>query len=159
MGFINSYKHLEKLCGEVFGDDRRISAYIDKMQKISDGSYCVSTWNEDLKRLKHYRWLRNQISHEPNCTEENMCSPKDELWLNDFYSRIITQRDPLTLYQKAHCSNKSTIHTQNIHKQDRKSAPRSNRKKSQDNPTGYAAFVIIFMLVILGVILFYTICR
>ena len=31
MGFIESYKHLEKLCGEVLNDDRRISAYIDEM--------------------------------------------------------------------------------------------------------------------------------
>ena len=27
MGFIDSYKHLEKLCGEVLNDDRRVSAY------------------------------------------------------------------------------------------------------------------------------------
>ncbi len=31
MGFIESYKHLEKICGEVLNDDRRISAYIDEM--------------------------------------------------------------------------------------------------------------------------------
>ena len=31
MGFIESYKHLEKLCSEVMRDDRRISAYIDEM--------------------------------------------------------------------------------------------------------------------------------
>lgn len=31
MGFIESYKHLEKICGEVLNDDRCISAYIDEM--------------------------------------------------------------------------------------------------------------------------------
>lgn len=32
MGFIDSYKRLEKLCGEVLNDDKRIPAYIDEMK-------------------------------------------------------------------------------------------------------------------------------
>ncbi|MFR3416709.1 MAG: DUF6548 family protein [Christensenellales bacterium] len=28
---MNSYKHLEKLCGEIMRDERRVSAYIDEM--------------------------------------------------------------------------------------------------------------------------------
>jgi len=105
MGFIDSYKHLEKLCGEVLNDDRPISAYIDEMLNIPFGSCYVKTWNEDLKTLKHYRWIRNKISHEPGCTEHNMCKPEDELWINDFYSRIMNQTDPLTLYHKAITTN------------------------------------------------------
>ncbi len=101
MGFIESYKHLEKLCGEILNDDRRVSAYIDEMLNTPRGSYLVSGWDNDLKQLKHYRWVRNQISHEPNCTEENMCEPGDTEWLDDFYSRIMDQTDPLTLYDKA----------------------------------------------------------
>ena len=30
MGFIESYKRLEKLCGDLLNDDRRVSAYIDR---------------------------------------------------------------------------------------------------------------------------------
>ena len=33
MGFLDSYKRLEKLCGEVMNDDRRITAYIEEMNK------------------------------------------------------------------------------------------------------------------------------
>ena len=66
MGFIESYKHLEKLCGEVLNDDRRISAYIDEMINTPRGSYLVKGWDDDLKQLKHYRWVRNQIAHEPD---------------------------------------------------------------------------------------------
>lgn len=101
MGFTDSYKHLEKLCGEILNDNRRISAYIDEMIKIPNGSFYVRDWDYDLKQLKHYRWIRNQIAHELNCTEENMCEPEDTLWLDDFYDRIINQTDPLTLYSKA----------------------------------------------------------
>lgn len=101
MGFMDSYKHLEKLCGEVMGDDRRVSAYIDEMLRLSRGASLVRGWNDDLKNLKHYRWVRNQIVHEPDCTEETMCDPGDAQWLDDFYDRIMDQTDPLALYRKA----------------------------------------------------------
>ena len=63
MSFIESYKHLDKICGEVLNDDRRISAYIDEMKNTPRGSYLVRGWDDDLKQLKHYRWIRNQIAH------------------------------------------------------------------------------------------------
>ena len=101
MGFMSSYKHLEKLCGEVMNDERKVSAYIDEMVNTPQGAGRVAGWNEDLKRLKHYRWVRNQIVHEPDCTEENMCDPEDARWLEDFYDRIMDREDPLALYRKA----------------------------------------------------------
>ena len=101
MEFMNAYKHLEKLCGDLLNDERRISAYIDEMAKISDGTSKVYNWDNDLKKLKHYRWIRNQIVHEPDCQEENMCHPDDVAWLNNFYSRIMNQTDPLALYLKS----------------------------------------------------------
>ena len=100
MKFIDSYKRLEKLCSEVYGDNHGVSAYIDEMVKKSDGAYCVSGWNKDLKQLKHYRWVRNQIVHDPNCSEENMCTPEDSQWINDFHSRIMSANDPLAQYRK-----------------------------------------------------------
>ena len=101
MSFIESYKHLDKICGEVLNDDRRISAYIDEMINTPRGSYLVRGWDDDLKQLKHYRWIRNQIAHEPNCTEENMCEYGDAQWIDDFYDRIMNQSDPLAMYRKA----------------------------------------------------------
>ncbi|MBR5157478.1 MAG: hypothetical protein IKW59_06905 [Clostridia bacterium] len=108
MSFIDSYKHLEKLCGEILNDDRRLSAYIDEMINTPNGNYYVNNWDDDLKTLKHYRWVRNQISHEPGCNESNMCDPKDELWLNHFYSRIMKQTDPLSMYRKARSSTNNS---------------------------------------------------
>lgn len=107
MEFMNAYKHLEKLCGDLLNDERRISAYIDEMAKISDGTSKVYNWDNDLKKLKHYRWIRNQIVHEPDCQEENMYHPDDVAWLNNFYSRIMNQTDPLTLYSKNNKANTS----------------------------------------------------
>ena len=64
MGFIDSYKHLEKLCGDMLQTQHGISAYIAEMESTPNGSYRVQGWVEDLKCLKHYRWVRNQIVHD-----------------------------------------------------------------------------------------------
>ena len=101
MSFIDSYKRLEKLCGEIYNDNHGLSAYIDEMINNPIASHCVPGWDEDLKKLKHFRWVRNQIVHEPGCTEENMCEPSDVRWLDDFYSRIMSASDPLALYRRA----------------------------------------------------------
>ncbi len=153
MGFIDSYKHLEKICGEVLNDDRRVSAYIDEMLSTPRGSYYVRTWDEDLKKLKHYRWVRNQISHEPGCTEKNMCKPEDTLWVDGFYSRIMNQTDPLSLYHQATCSrhvNKTAsrpIQTTDIYTQ-----PNSYRKPARNN-AGCSTLMIISLLFIVGLLL------
>ena len=101
MSFMDSYKRLEKLCSEVYNDNHGLSSYIDEMKNNPIGARYVPGWNEDLKRLKHYHRVRNQIVHEPDCTEENMCEPADAQWLNNFHSRIMSTSDPLALYSKA----------------------------------------------------------
>lgn len=101
MSFIDSYKRLEKLCNEMYGANYGLSAYIDDMLNNPAGAKYIEDWNQTLKQLKHYRWIRNQIVHEPNCNEENMCAPDDSLWLDKFYSRILASNDPLSLYRKS----------------------------------------------------------
>ena len=53
MSFMNSYKHLEKLCGEIMRYERRVSAYIDEMTCTPFGPSLVAGWNNDLKKLKY----------------------------------------------------------------------------------------------------------
>lgn len=156
MGFIESYKHLEKLCGEVLNDDRRISAYIDEMINTPRGSYLVRGWSNDLKQLKHYRWVRNQIAHEPDCTEQNMCEPSDTVWLDNFYSRIMNQTDPLALYSKAAKFRQVSNSTQ-----PRKAEtpiytyPQqvSNHKKSSQKPVGCIVFLICVLVIAAAIVL------
>lgn len=81
MGFIDSYKHLEKLCGDMLQTQHGVSAYIAEMESTPNGSYWVQGWVQDLKCLKHYRWVRNQIVHDPNSSEENMCCLSDAQWI------------------------------------------------------------------------------
>ena len=85
MGFMDSYKHLEKLCGDMLQSQHGVSAYIAEMESTPNGSYRVQGWVEDLKYLKHYRWVRNQIVHDPNSSEENMCDLRDAQWIDNCY--------------------------------------------------------------------------
>lgn len=98
---MNSYKHLEKLCGEIMRDERRVSAYIDEMTCTPFGPSLVAGWNNDLKKLKHYRHIRNLIAHEPDCSEESLCVPSDAVWIENFCTRILNLSDPLSLYRRA----------------------------------------------------------
>lgn len=108
--FMESYKRLERLCGDMLQCDRPVLTYIEEMRRNPRGVYYVEGWEADQKRLDHYRWVRNKITHDPNCTEANMCSDEDAVWLENFYMRIMHQEDPLALYRKAtqpHLSKKS----------------------------------------------------
>ncbi len=74
------------------------------MVSTPHGSYIVEDWDDDLRKLKHYRWIRNKIVHDFNCSEQNMCESGDDIWIDNFYLRIINQTDPLSLYRKATCN-------------------------------------------------------
>ena len=154
MSFLSSYKNLEKLCGEIMNDERRISAYIEEMQNTPSAASFVPSWNDDLKQLKHYRWIRNKIVHEPNCTEKNMTTLQDVIWIDNFYDRILKQTDPLALYAKAaYHSKKHPVFTQT----DRYTSPTNHIHYQQTYPKRrensfiifYYVFLIIIMLVLL----------
>lgn len=98
MSFIDSYKRLDRLCKDSLNDNRGISAYIDKMMNLPLSYMHSYEWSNDLKKLKHYRHIRNQIAHDVGCYEEDMCNIDDEIWLDDFYERIIKRDDPLSIY-------------------------------------------------------------
>lgn len=155
MGFIESYKYLEKLCGDLLNDDRRISAYIDEMINTPKGSYLVSGWDDDLKKLKHYRWVRNRIAHEPDCTEENMCDPSDSVWLDGFYSRIMNQTDPLALYSKA-IKLRSNQKSAQTHKPESPtytfSHSNSNRQTAKNKSIGCLGLLMVLLLIISTII-------
>ncbi len=165
MGFMDAYKNLEKLCGEMYGQQNGVSAYIDEMKQTPRGSLCVKNWDEDLENLKHYRWVRNQISHEPNCNEVNMCEPYDTVWLEHFHGRIMNQSDPLALYQKSSVPKKATA-SQTDHdqppqtpvatnSQSAKYAPSPLKPRKHSKRVGYLVFLILAFLLALAAFIVY----
>lgn len=101
MEFMSEYKYLEKLCSEIMMVNHGgVTAYIDKMVSTPDGERLVPGWRDDLNALKRYRGIRNQIAHDPNFDEEDLCEPGDEEWLTKFHDRIISGEDPLANYRR-----------------------------------------------------------
>ena len=156
MSFTESYKQLEKLCGEIMNDDRRVSAYIDEMINTPRGSYLVKGWDSDLKQLKHYRWIRNQIAHTPDCTEQSMCKPGDAEWLDGFYFRIMNQTDPLALYSKA-TKHRPAHKSAQAHKPESPtytySQPTANHKKSSPKVAGCMTFLVGILIIVVAIVL------
>lgn len=151
---MNAYKHLEKLCGDLLNDERRISAYIDEMAKISDGSSKVYNWDNDLKKLKHCRWIRNQIVHEPDCQEENMCHPDDVAWLNNFYSRIMNQTDPLALYSKNNKANTSAKAQKNTNYSPQRKKIHCKTKHSANFTLFFIILIVLIFVLLIVTFLF-----
>ncbi len=153
MGFMDSYKHLEKLCGDMLGDERRISAYIDEMYENTEGWDLVDGWESDLKKLKHYRWVRNRIVHEPDAYEDELCDAEDIEWLDDFYYRIIDREDPLNRYYEIVRSRKSIKHASEQRMDSASYGKNSSSQCSDDKPgkilPGFLCFLCFFFAVVI----------
>lgn len=96
MKFMSAYKYLDMICRDM--NDIGVSGYIEDMEKNPQGAYTVIGWQEDYRNLKHYRWIRNQIAHEIDVEEEDLCTQGDIEWIEDFYNRIMDCTDPLACY-------------------------------------------------------------
>ena len=153
MGFMDSYKRLEKLCGDMLEDERRISAYIDKMYENDKGWDLVPGWESDLKNLKYYRRIRNKLVHEPDAYEEELCDAEDIEWLDDFYYRIIDREDPLNRYYEIVRSRKSIKHAPE-HSGDLRH-PFQNSNSDSDG----GQFGIILLEITIAVIICFVIFR
>lgn len=97
--FFEAYKHLDKLCSEMYACQNGVSAYIEHMENEAfQGQYRVPSWNNDYKMLKQVRSLRNRLAHDDG--EYQISQAEDLDFVQDFYRRIFSGNDPLTLLRK-----------------------------------------------------------
>lgn len=116
--FFEEYKHLDKLCGDMYSCRNGISEYIDQMDNKSyKGSPLIPSWNSDYKMLKHIRWVRNQIAHDSGAYQ--VSESEDLEFVRNFYDRIFSGQDPLTLLRK---------------EEEKAAARRKNQNKQQTTP-------------------------
>ena len=103
--FFEEYKHLDKLCGELYQDQHGISHYIDDMKNVSgNNSRYIPGWKEDLEKLIRLRHIRNYLAHTEGAFNEEICTQKDIEWSQEFHRHILNQSDPLAMlyrYSKA----------------------------------------------------------
>lgn len=89
--FFEIYKRIDNFCRDALGGKRGVSDYIEEMERCGlylDGAY---------DKLKHYRWVRNQLAHENGAMDEKICSAADVEWLNGFYNELLSVADPLSI--------------------------------------------------------------
>lgn len=100
MSFLQKYKRLDNLCKDVLRSEKGVTSYIEEMELCNSSSFKIPGWKEDYYNLKKYRHIRNRIVHENDVDEAMLCSKKDEMWIEQFYTRILKRNDPLALYAK-----------------------------------------------------------
>lgn len=99
--FFEAYKHLDKLCGEIFDCNNGVNQYITQMENTPRGSRLVPMWDHFYKDLKHIRWIRNRIAHDTG--DSCISSNEDLAFVNSFYSMIMNQSDPLSRLRIIEC--------------------------------------------------------
>ncbi len=101
MRYIESYKRLDNLCRDIFQSETGVTTYISNLEEIRLSRFKPINVDSDYKKLKQYRYIRNQIVHENNVDEADLCDEQDISWIEQFYQRILHQTDPISLYEKA----------------------------------------------------------
>lgn len=94
--FIDEFKHLEKLCNEIYGDHHGVTLYINNMEEKSwVYTRKIWQWQSDLENLKRVRHIRNNLVHESGYDIDY--GESDIQFMRDFCERIMNRRDPLAL--------------------------------------------------------------
>ena len=85
-----------------------------------------------------------------------MSEPCDAVWLDDFYSRIMNQTDPLALYSKAtkprHAQKPVQAHKPESHTYTY-SQPTSNHRKSFPQAAGCMTFLVGVLIIVVAIVL------
>ena len=96
--FFESYKRLDRLCGDILNCKNGISEYIQQMEQTGQSGFKVANWTEDYKMLTHVRLVRNQIAHDTS--NASFSTETDLEFVNSFYNRILKQDDPFAHLRK-----------------------------------------------------------
>ena len=95
--FLNQFKLLEKLCNEMYKDVHGVSLYIEECEYVASllpGDQ--PQFAQFIHRLRHCRYIRNQLSHEITSDTVQISSPSDIEFLQNLYHMLAKQTDPLT---------------------------------------------------------------
>ena len=106
--FLEEYKQLDKLCGELYDGQPGVTSYINDMKSLDwNDTRDIPDWKSDLYELKRLRHIRNHLAHTEGAFDEKLCTNDDVNWVKNFRNRILKQTDPLALLQKYYRKNVS----------------------------------------------------
>ena len=99
--FLEEYKQLDKLCGELYDGQPGVTSYINDMKSLDwNDTRNIPDWKSDLYELKRLRHIRNHLAHTEGAFDEKLCTNDDVNWVKDFRNRILKQTDPLATLRK-----------------------------------------------------------
>lgn len=111
--FQEEYKRLDRLCKDCLSSGEGVSEYIRQMDSTPLHNHrFIDNWDRDYKKLKHVRWIRNQLAHEVGTLRSDICTKDDLGWVQSFYDKILNGSDPLTVVRKAKMKKVSCIKQQ-----------------------------------------------
>ena len=94
--FFEEYKHLERLCSDMYSCQDGIRQYLEDMEcQFSAGEKVVPNWMRDYRKLRGLRKRRNTLAH--NVSEYQVCTERDIEDVKDFTNRILRRLDPLAM--------------------------------------------------------------
>ena len=151
--FFEEYKKLDNLCKDLFKSDRGVSQYIEEMECTPfTKSRLVESWQDDYKMLKHVRWIRNNIAHNNECSG---CSKSDVKSVNDFYKKIINQKDPFSVIaQNSRELQRSNNKNYNTKRTDETAVYRENNSNADNELKSIIIKIFAIIWVICVLILF-----
>ena len=114
---VTEFKHLEKICNEIYSEQHGVTLYINEMEQESGYSTrTITGWDRDLASLKHVRHIRNLYAHEDDDLID--FEEADVAFIKDFHQRILNGQDPLTLLRKQRESStqirRNTVHQNKV---------------------------------------------
>lgn len=99
--FFDEYTKLDDLCRQMFNSKVGVTQYIESMESTTAAkARNIPDWESDLKMLKQYRHIRNNLAHTPGEFHRDICVQYDVTWIQMFYERIVKRKDPLALLFK-----------------------------------------------------------
>lgn len=99
--FLEEYKHLDKLCSELYDGQPGVTNYINDMKSMDwNDARDIPNWKADLSNLIRLRHIRNHLAHTEGAFGEKLCTNEDVNLVKDFRNRILKQTDPLSLLGK-----------------------------------------------------------
>ena len=138
--FLEEYKQLDKLCGELYDGQPGVTSYINEMKSMNwNDARDIPDWKSDLYELKRLRHIRNHLAHTEGAFDEKLCTNEDVNWVKDFRNRILKQTDPLALLQKYY---RKTIFYKNM----------DSREENESSPWADLFLVISVALALITVV-------
>ncbi len=150
--FIDAYKHLEKICSEMYGEQHGITQYINDMELVPGGiSSYIPDWYDDLNNLKRLRHIRNAMVHDSDFDEDY--SKEDVMYLEDFYDRIMNCQDPLAMKRALDLkknAKKKTVKERTIILDNKSTISDVEDEKLNEKAVIAVVMVVVLLLVVLG---------